>query len=191
MSQLTAEQIAERHGDMMLDLVKRTLAHSLVKGAAPAVSLDTFPPELRENGATFITIEKDHKLRGCIGSLQAHRPLIQDLVENAYRAGFKDPRFPPLTREEMPRISWSISLLSEPRQMLFTGEADLLSQLKPGVDGLIIQDKGKRSTFLPQVWEQIPDPVQFLARLKQKAGLAPNHWSPDFTAFRYRVVKVG
>lgn len=188
---MDAEKIAEAHGQMLLDIVKRVLAHSVIKGAAPAINLESFPEPLRENGATFVTIEKQGKLRGCIGSLQAHQPLIEDLVHNAYRAGFKDPRFPPLSREEMGQISWSISLLSEPAQMLIKDEADLLAQLRPGIDGLIIADKGKRATFLPQVWEQLPDPKTFLAHLKRKAGMAPDHWSPDFTALRYTATKVG
>lgn len=188
---MEADQIAATHGALLLDFVKKTLAHGVTQGKPPAVNLKSFPEELTEPGATFVTVEKEGKLRGCIGSLQAHRPLVEDLVENAFKAGFKDPRFPPLTSEEMGRVSWSISILSEPEQMLFRDEADLLSQLQPGVDGLIIADRGRRATFLPQVWEQLPDPSVFLAHLKRKAGLPQDHWSADFTAFRYRVVKIG
>jgi AmmeMemoRadiSam system protein A len=137
-----------------------------------------------------VTLEKSGRLRGCIGSLQAHQPLVQDLAQNAYRAGFKDPRFPPITPEELPDISASISILSAPEQMLFQDEEDLLAQLVPGVDGLILQDGPRRATFLPQVWEQLPDPKQFISHLKRKAGMAEDHWSPTVTASRYRVVKV-
>lgn len=175
----------------MLDIVKRTLAYGLTHGKPPEVDLKSFPDALTRPGATFVTVEKSGRLRGCIGTLQAYRPLITDLVENAFRAGFKDPRFPPLTRDEMHLISWSISILSEPEVMLFRDEADLLSQLKPGIDGLILQDGSRRATFLPQVWEQLPDPKTFLAHLKRKAGLPPDHWSEALTVQRYRVEKVG
>ena len=188
---MNTQEIADKHGALLLDLAKRSLADGLVNGKPPPVNLDSFPEELKAPGATFVTIEKAGKLRGCIGTLQAHRPLVLDLVENAYRAGFKDPRFPPLSGEEMGRISWSISILSEPERMLIRDEDDLLSQLVPGVDGLIIADNGRRATFLPQVWDQLPDAKTFLAHLKRKAGLPPDHWSPNFQAFRYRVVKVG
>lgn len=190
-AQLNAEEVATNHGAMLLDLVKRSLAHGCQRGQPPAVNVESFPPPLQTQGATFVTLEKDGRLRGCIGSLQAHQPLVQDLVQNAFRAAFKDPRFPPLSAEELDQIHWSISILSTPEQMLFRDEADLLGQLKPGVDGLIISDAGRRSTFLPQVWEQIPEPQAFLAQLKRKAGLAADHWSPTFQAFRYGVVKIG
>lgn len=188
---MKAEDIARTHGEMMLDFVGKTIAHGLSKGAPPAVDTKSFPDGLTEPGATFVTIEKDGKLRGCIGSLQAHRPLIEDLVHNAYRAAFKDPRFPPVGKDEAGRISWSVSLLSAPEQMLIRDERDLLSQLVPGADGLIIADGAKRATFLPQVWDQLPEPTTFLAHLKRKAGMTPDHWSKTFEAHRYRAIKIG
>ncbi|MDF1748848.1 MAG: AmmeMemoRadiSam system protein A [Alphaproteobacteria bacterium] len=183
---MTAEEIAKQHHDLLLKIVHQ----ALTKGAVPVIDLSTFPDELKAPGATFVTLEKQGRLRGCIGSLQAHQPLVQDLAQNAYRAGFKDPRFPPMTPEELPKIAASISILSPPEQMLFRDEQDLLAQLVPGMDGLILQDGARRSTFLPQVWEQLPDPEQFLGHLKRKAGLPENHWSPTLTAHRYHVVKV-
>lgn len=188
---MDAATIAETHGPLMLEFVQKTLAHGLAQGKPPAVNVDSFPEELRSPGATFVTVEKEGRLRGCIGSLQAHRPLVTDLVENAYRAGFKDPRFPPLSQEELEEVTFSISILSAPEPMAIKDEQDLLSQLVPNVDGLIIADQGRRATFLPQVWEQLPTPEVFLAHLKKKAGMAPNHWSDTFQALRYRVVKVG
>ena len=183
---MTAEEIAKKHRALLMKIVH----HALEKGAVPSINLPSFPEELTAPGATFVTLEKQGQLRGCIGSLQAHQPLVQDLAQNAYRAGFKDPRFPPVTAQELPEITPSISILSPPEQMMFRDEQDLLAQLVPGVDGLILQDGNRRSTFLPQVWEQLPDPKQFLAHLNRKAGLAENHWSPTLTAQRYRVVKV-
>jgi AmmeMemoRadiSam system protein A len=183
---MTAEEIAKKHRAVLMKIVH----HALEKGAVPSINLPSFPEELKTPGATFVTLEKQGRLRGCIGSLQAHQPLVQDLAQNAYRAGFKDPRFPPITAEELPDITSSISILSPPSQMLFQDEQDLLAQLVSGVDGLILQDGNRRATFLPQVWEQLPDPKQFLGHLKRKAGLAEDHWSPTLTAHRYHVVKV-
>ena len=188
---MEVDQIAETHGDLLLDFVKKTLVHGMIQDKPPAINIESFPEELTQPGATFVTVEQEGRLRGCIGSLRAHRPLVEDLARNAFRAGFEDPRFQPLKSEEMGRINWSVSILSKPKQILFRDETDLLSRLKPRVDGLIISDMGQRATFLPQVWEQLPDPSVFLAHLKRKAGLAQDHWSPGFTALRYRVAKIG
>lgn len=177
-------------GPLMLDLVGRTLEHAAKTGTPPNVNVDSFPEPLRDVRGTFVTLEKAGQLRGCIGTLEPHRPLIADVVANAYRAGFKDPRFPPITAEEIEALTWSISILTPKQAMRFRDEPDLLSQLRPGEDGLIIQDGNRRATFLPQVWEQLPKPSAFLARLKQKAGLAPNHWSDSFQAWRYGVTKI-
>src|SRR6185436_6796016 len=108
-------------------------------------------------GATFITLTRDGRLRGCIGSLEAARPLGEDVAQNALAAAFRDPRFAPITAAEWPRCSVEVSLLSQPKPIRFADEADLLGQVKPGEDGLILQCDGRRSTFLPQVWEAIPD----------------------------------
>ncbi|MBT4789717.1 MAG: AmmeMemoRadiSam system protein A, partial [Gammaproteobacteria bacterium] len=141
---------------------------------------------LRRPGASFVTLEMSHQLRGCIGSLEAHRPLAEDLIANGYSAAFRDPRFPPLSQEEYAILEIKISLLSAPEPMQFNSESDLVGQLQPGVDGLILQQGTHRGTFLPSVWEQLPDPQNFLDRLKQKAGLPGNHWSEKITMQRYR-----
>lgn len=146
-------------------------------------------PSLARPGATFVTLTQDGALRGCIGSLQAHRALDQDVRANAVAAAFRDPRFPPLTAEELPRTRVEVSLLSEPQPMSFSDEADALRQLRPNLDGVIFSAAGRRSTFLPQVWEQLSGPAQFMAHLKQKAGLAADYWGPDVTLQRYEVRK--
>jgi AmmeMemoRadiSam system protein A len=183
--------LAQTHGALMLDLARRTLAYAADAGRPPAVNLESFPEPLRAPGASFVTLEKEGRLRGCIGSLQAHRPLVRDVVENSFRAGSRDPRFPPLTKAELAAgIDCSLSLLSPPERMLIRDEADLLAQLRPGIDGLILADGAKRATFLPQVWDQLPEAATFLAHLKRKAGMAPDHWSPTVTAERYAAVKI-
>jgi len=146
-------------------------------------------PTLVQPGATFVTLTKNGELRGCIGSLQAHRPLDQDVRANAASAAFRDPRFRPLTVEELPQIRVEVSLLTAPVPMRFTDEADALRQLRPHIDGVIFATAGRRSTFLPQVWEQLPEPRQFMAHLKQKAGLPADYWSPDVELQRYEVRK--
>ncbi|MBP5856765.1 AmmeMemoRadiSam system protein B [Marivibrio halodurans] len=187
----TMAEIGRTQGVRLLNIVDAVIDRTLETGKAPAVDVASFAPELRAPGATFVTVEKGGRLRGCIGSLEAHRPLIEDLVKNAHAAAFKDPRFPPVTKAERGALSCSISLLSPAAEI--TGlekEADLIAALRPGRDGLIIQDGRRRATFLPQVWEQIPEPAQFLAQLKRKAGLAPDHWSPTMKAWRYSVTKI-
>lgn len=146
-------------------------------------------PWLQEAGATFVTLTEHGDLRGCIGSLEAWRPLRDDVCQNALNAAFRDPRFPPLKKSELDALLVEVSLLSSQQPMTFSSEDDALTQLRPGIDGLVFQTGNHRSTFLPQVWEQLPTPRQFMAHLKRKAGLAENFWSPDVKLYRYTVEK--
>ena len=154
-----------------------------------ATQVEPAHPALGQPGATFVTLTQNGTLRGCIGSLEAHRPLDQDVRANAVAAAFSDPRFPPLTLAELPRTRVEVSLLTVPQPMTFSNEADALRQLRPNIDGVIFSAGIKRSTFLPQVWEQLPDPRQFMARLKQKAGLTADYWSSEVQLQRYEVRK--
>ena len=133
-----------------------------------------------------MTLKKNGQLRGCIGSLEAHRPLIKDVAENAFSAAFRDPRFTPLTPEEYTNIELSISVLTPAEPMQFQSEKDLINQLQPGVDGLVLEEQGKRGTFLPAVWSALPKPTDFLRALKQKAGLPADYWSDTLQISRYR-----
>ncbi len=142
-------------------------------------------PELMEERATFVTLEIDGRLRGCIGMLEACRPLAEDVAENAFAAAFRDPRFPPVSPAELDDLEISISVLSPPEEMVFSSEEALLEQIRPGVDGLILQDGFRKGTFLPSVWEQLPEKASFFEHLKLKAGLAPGHWSDTLRVFRY------
>ncbi len=145
---------------------------------------------LDEPKATFVTLHKQGALRGCIGSLEARRPLIVDVTENALAAAFNDPRFPPVTAEEWPLIDVEVSVLSEPRPLKAANEREALSALRPGRDGVILEcPPYHRATFLPQVWEQLPDARTFLAHLKLKAGLPADAWSEDFRLYTYEVEK--
>jgi AmmeMemoRadiSam system protein A len=143
-------------------------------------------PMLKEPGAVFITLTKSGQLRGCIGSLTPYRSLVSDVASNAVASAFSDPRFPPLNSDEIEQLTISISVLTPSIPIDFTDENDLISKIEPGIDGLILQDGNNRGTFLPSVWEQLPDVQVFWAHLKRKAGLPINHWSDTLKVSRYR-----
>lgn len=144
---------------------------------------------LGQAGASFVTLKKSGALRGCIGSLEAARALRTDVAENALGAAFRDPRFPALAAAEWPQCQVEVSLLSRPKPLRFADEADLLEQIVVGEDGLILEAHGRRSTFLPQVWESLPDKRRFVRELLRKAGLAEDTRLTACKVSRYRVVK--
>ncbi|BAE52510.1 AmmeMemoRadiSam system protein B [Paramagnetospirillum magneticum] len=177
-------------GQTLLELSWASIRHGLETGS-PAAPPAERPGILGQPGAVFVTLNRQGGLRGCIGSVIAWRPLAEDLVDNAFKSAFKDPRFPPLTPEELEGLSLSLSVLTPPVPMSFRDEAHMLEQLRPRTDGLIIEDGGRRALFLPSVWEQLPDKHAFLAHLKAKAGMPPGHWSPSFKASRFQAVEIG
>ncbi len=142
---------------------------------------------LEKNAATFVTIEHSHRLRGCIGSVVAHRSLYDDLVQNAVSAAFHDPRFHPLNEREFPSISLEVSVLSQPKILEYDDFDDLLAKVEPDIDGLILEHNGRQGTFLPQVWEQLKSPKDFLENLSIKAGLSPLVYKEHPTIYRYHV----
>lgn len=178
---LDAAQRAE-----LLALARASIAHGLAAGQPLAVDPSAYSAPLSEPGAAFVTLHLNGQLRGCIGSLEAYRPLIQDVADNAYAAAFRDPRFAPVSGAEAAAIALSVSVLTPAVAMDFSDEADLVAQLRPGIDGLVLRDGRHRGTFLPAVWEQLPRPVDFLRQLKRKAGLPADHWSPSIQVSRYR-----
>jgi len=171
----------------LLEIARHSIAYGLQHGEAAPVTVSDYASPLQENKATFVTLTIQGKLRGCIGSLQAYRPLVEDVAHNAFAAAFQDPRFPRLTRQEFAPLQLHISILSPPEPIKFKDEQDLLDQLRPEMDGLILEEGQFRGTFLPQVWESLPEPKQFLNHLKQKAGLPPDYWSKTIKLQRYRV----
>lgn len=177
--------LTEQNRRRLLDLAKVSIDHGLKTGKPFKPDLNDYPDELTVPRATFVTLLKRGELRGCIGMLDAVRPLAQDVAENAFSAAFKDYRFPPLTADESGDLEIHISILSLPEPIVFVSEQDLIAQMRPGVDGLILEEGFKRGTFLPSVWASLPDPVQFLRHLKQKAGLAANYWSDTVKVSRY------
>lgn len=183
--------LTEQHQNQLLYVARQAIENGLAPGNPPVLEAKDFPAELRERRASFVTLEIDQELRGCIGSLEARRPLVADIAENAYAAAFKDPRFPPLQAEEYPKLAIHLSILTPAQPMVFSSEQDLLEQLRPGIDGLILQEGWHRATFLPSVWESLPSPKQFLRHLKQKAGLAQDYWSETIQASRYQTEVIG
>ena len=159
-------------------------AHSTAETAAHAAWLDA-------PGASFVTLTSGRApggaLRGCIGSLGARRPLREDVEANAVAAALHDPRFAPLTARELDDTVVEVSVLSAPAALPAADEAELLARLRPGVDGVVLSACGRRATFLPQVWEQLPDPADFLARLRRKAGLPADYWGRDVVVETYTV----
>ena len=177
----------EESGGTLVALARGAIAHGLgFQAEAPVTDAQ---PWLKQSGAAFVTLMLDARLRGCIGSLSAVRPLGEDVAENARRAAFHDPRFTALTREEWPRCRVEVSLLSMPKPVRFADEADLLAQIRRGEDGLILECDGRRGTFLPQVWEGLPEPRRFLDALRQKAGLPADTRFARCRIWRYRVHK--
>jgi len=184
-------QFGPEHGKVLLRLARASIGGALGANPEPAIPDSLW---LKIARATFVTLKKDGDLRGCIGSLEAYRPLGEDVIANARAAAFQDPRFAPLSRQEFDAqgsgaIDIEVSLLSTPRRILFEDHADLIRQLRPGTDGIILECEGRRATFLPQVWEGLRDPEQFLAHLKQKAEIPANVRTARCKVLRYGALK--
>lgn len=175
----------EKSRRSLLDLAYRSIESGLKTGHPLNINLRDYSHELSQQRATFVTLEKNQQLRGCIGMLEAVLPLAEDISENAFSAAFKDPRFPPLEKNELGEIEIHLSILSQSERVNFASEDDLILQLRPFTDGLILESGSRKGTFLPSVWNSIPEADQFLQHLKQKAGLSKNYWSDQIKIYRY------
>jgi AmmeMemoRadiSam system protein A len=186
---LWSEWSADR-GRLLLRIARESVAEALGLCAAGGyVGGNYEEPWLREPGACFVTLRRLGDLRGCVGSVQAYRPLFEDVRSNARASAFRDTRFRPVEAWELPEISVEVSLLSAPEPLDCASEEEALRRLRPGVDGIVLECGEHRGTFLPQVWEQLPDPQDFLGHLKAKAGLRRGFWSPEVRLQRYGVIK--
>jgi AmmeMemoRadiSam system protein A len=183
--------LSEDERRRLLDLAWGSIRNGLATGAPSRPDPTAFAGRLREPGAAFVTLHRAGDLRGCIGHLEASQPLVIDVADNAFAAAFRDPRFDPLAEWELDGLDLDISILTPPEPIQFRDESDLLSQLRPGTDGLILEDRGRRGTFLPAVWQSLPEPELFLAELKRKAGLPATYWSPTIKVSRYRTETFG
>ena len=171
--------------ERLRSLARASIEHGLEKDRPLEVVLQEWPAAAREKRSSFVTLELEGRLRGCIGALEPTRPLAQDVSINAFAAAFRDPRFSPLTTFDYPGIELHVSVLSAIEPLEVRSEAELLRQLRPGVDGLILEEGERRGTFLPAVWRSLPQPVDFVDQLRAKAGLPPGYWSDELCAFRY------
>jgi AmmeMemoRadiSam system protein A len=171
--------------DRLLQIARDAILRHMEKREHPPIQGDREPESLMQERASFVTLSIEGQLRGCIGMLKACRPLIEDVAENARAAAFDDPRFPALQPEEFDQLEIHISVLSLPEELHFGSEAELLTQIRQGVDGLILRDGFHSGTFLPSVWAELPEKEQFLSHLKMKAGLPVDFWSDELRVFRY------
>lgn len=178
-------QLPENAGPVLLELARTAIGEALGQTTAPAPAADW----LRDPAASFVTLNQRGALRGCIGSLVAHRPLGEDIRANALAAAFHDPRFPPVSAAEWLDVQVEVSVLSPLERLTVRSEVELIAQIQPGRHGLLLRYGAYQGTFLPQVWEELPDPRRFLSHLKRKAGLPADFWSPDLEVYRYHVEK--
>jgi len=170
------EQLTDAEKQTLLRLGREALECGVRGKKPPPVDSASLTPRLLEQGASFVTLTINGDLRGCIGVLEAYQPLVDDVREHAVAAGLEDPRFPPVAENELDRISIEVSRLTAPRPLEYSTSEDLLAKLRPHVDGVILKGDFRRATFLPQVWEKIPDPEEFLDHLCAKMGARSNLW---------------
>lgn len=177
---------------MILRVAYESIANGLREHRPLATNPDKAPPALANHGACFVTLKRQGQLRGCIGSLEPRRALIEDVAENAFAAAFRDPRFEPLRIDELADLDIHVSVLTPATPLRFIDERDALAQLRPGIDGVVLEDTSlkRRGTFLPAVWESLPEPTQFWQQLKRKAGLPVDHWSDTMRVSVYQAIDV-
>jgi hypothetical protein len=168
-------------------IARASIAHGLSHDVPLEPNMSQFGGTLARSGASFVTLKLNDELRGCVGSAEPHQPLVRDVARNAHGAAFGDTRFAPLTAVELDHISLSVSILGPLSPIEAANEAELIENLVPGEDGLVLSDQGRRGLFLPQVWDMLRDPEDFVAHLKLKAGFARSYWSPTMVAQRFHV----
>lgn len=176
--------------EILLDLARRAIRAGL---DVPwlEIELDELPERLRAPGASFVTLSRSGALRGCMGRLEATRPLAEDVAGNARASAFFDPRFPPVEGAELDELEVEVSVLGVAEPIDAATEEELLAELRPGIDGLIVQSGAARATFLPAVWRTLPEPREFVFQLRRKAGLGDAPFAPEQRYWRYTVEKIG
>ncbi|MFN8432927.1 MAG: AmmeMemoRadiSam system protein A [Anaerolineales bacterium] len=168
--------LTDKERQILLSIARTSIENAVKRTTQPPLEKDTLTPVLRENGASFVTLTIHGELRGCIGALEAYQSLAEDVREHAVAAALNDPRFPPLHEAELNRIQIEVSYLTKPQELQYLNSQDLLAKLQPHVDGVILKHGFRRATFLPQVWEKIPEPEEFLSQLCYKMGERSTLW---------------
>lgn len=181
-------EIDARAREWLLGVARRSIRHGLETGAAFSVDTRRIDGSLARASAVFVTLMRDGQLRGCVGSLEASAPLAQAVATAAFNAAFRDRRFPELRSDEFDALAIEVSVLSPMESVAAASRDDLLAMLEPGLDGLLLEDRGCRATFLPKVWEKMTSPHEFVEQLLLKAGLPPDHWSDSLRVSRYRTL---
>lgn len=181
------DPLSPAEGRTLVEVAAHAIRYGLEHRRAASLTAAAYPPRLRVVQASFVTLEHGRLLRGCIGSIEPDHPLVSDVAANAYGAAFCDPRFEPLRDEELEDLEIHVSILHPCDSIRFESEPDLIAQLRPGCDGVILQQGSRRATFLPSVWESLPDPAEFLRALKHKAGIPEPCHDRSLTAWRYTV----
>lgn len=179
--------VAMAEGRRLLEIAALGVRHAAETLPAPALDLKRELPVLLQPGASFVTLKRDGQLRGCIGTLEPSRPLASDVAENAYAAACRDPRFPAVQLRELAGLQLSVATLGPHEALRASSRDALLAALRPGIDGLVVRSGSRRATFLPAVWEQLPEPADFVDALWQKARLLPGSWPEHLELSRYRV----
>lgn len=182
--------LTDQDVETLLDVAESSVAAGLLRGHALVPDLGRLRPSLTRHGASFVTLERSGALLGCIGSLQPRRPLVTDVSSNAYAAGFVDPRLPAVTIADYLEMDVEISILGPAQPIDAASVAELAAALVPGADGVVVEAPGHRATFLPAVWQSLPEPTVFLAQLWRKAWLAPGAWPAAISVSRYRVTEL-
>lgn len=187
---MTDDEISLRYGALLATLAARSLENGVLHGRPLPTDPEDYPEALRVTRATFVTLEEDGALRGCIGSVVARRSLVEDVAVNAFGAGFGDPRFPPLRAPELDALAVGISILSPFERVDAASEDELFAQARVGVDGFMLSADERGGLFLPQVWEILPTRERFFDALREKAGLPRDHWPPELKIERFQVTSV-
>jgi uncharacterized protein len=188
MAALSFADLGQSERKQLLRIARESIAHGFRDARPRSVTPDEFSGALVRVGASFVTLRMAAALRGCVGSIEARRPLALDVAQAAFNSAFRDARFPPLKATEFADVEIEISVLSPMTRIKARDQDELLQTLRPRTDGLLLEDAQQRATFLPKVWEQLSDPREFLAALMRKAGLREDYWSPTLRLFRYQTL---
>ncbi len=181
----TPPPLSLEHQAALLKIARQSIEHGLQQDRSLPIDSQDFAAELQVRRAVFVTLTIDEALRGCVGTMESSQPLVANVAKYAYSAAFRDPRFPPVTARDLSLLHIEISVLSDLEPMVFESETDLVSQVRAGVDGLLLEEGSYRGTLLPSVWKCLPEPRDFLRQLKRKAGLPSDYWSNQLRLWRY------